>query len=181
MIAIYCDFDGVINFFGDAGLRDPERHFTDIRYGHVDLPEVYGERRYAQLQWAHELVQRMNKLTEEHDVEFIWLTAWRSTAMSILKPMTKLKATRTILWDYVKGDHTHKYKLHGLVDDLEDNTYEGFVWIDDFAADDWKNRDIFPWQTPSLVIEPTPGFGISRLQMAHIEEFVKKIEKSRVQ
>lgn len=179
MIAVYCDFDGVINFFGDAELRDPERQFADIKTGQVPHPRKNGEVHYTQLQWSNELVKRMNSLTKEHDVEFIWLTAWRSSGMTILKPMTNLNASRTILWEWFEDDYSHKYKLHGLVDDLKVNEYEAFVWIDDFAADGWRDRDNFPRGIPSLVIEPVPGYGISRLQMQRIEEFVDKVESSR--
>lgn len=169
MKTIYIDVDGVINAVSG---KAPKQNTGWL--GEWKQESIAG---YPIL-WSTELIDRLNALDAREDVEFIWLTTWRSLAPQVLSEAIGLNGQD---WDYVDAPDedlenlNHWWKLAAIrrKRKLRHVDVSKSVWIDDdiyyeSAASAWV-RDEWP---NLLAISPNSYHGITRKQMESIEEFL---------
>lgn len=173
---LYLDVDGCVNAFSDR----PPRKNTGWR-------GVWGSERITDqpVLWSHELVERLNKLSDRDDIEIVWLTDWRSEATEFLAPVLGLNGQNwTVLSasdDEIDVPHPW-WKLAKLMDHYRAVQPEKAVWVDDnikyISRDDlvdikWYHRNL-------VLINPNSHHGITQRDMTMIENiFTDEVDEPK--
>lgn len=161
-LTLYLDVDGVICPFGPAG-----RSAWGSEWCHADaglLPVAY----------AQELVDGLNVLARTPYVRCVWLTSWEDMAAEFLSPAIGLDGGR---WPYLLADGGGTgegwWKLTALQADVERNSPERLVWIDDQLRFEQEAQE---WArflgARILLVSPDPRVGISPAELDSINSFL---------
>jgi len=201
----FCDFDGVLNalphdqvWIGGEDKQidtwtmldrsnweivvrepDPKKHFV---WDNVVMAETGG--RTFPLRFSSELMDNIKALIASGDINFVWLTSWNEDSQKVLNPILGLPADTPYLpWEQRRSDYEHFGKftaLKELLDEIEPDARQNFIWVDDVATRSFLYRDnryhnfkkkhgLSP-----LVIQTDPLYGIDRKEWARIERFIAK-------
>lgn len=126
-VRIYIDVDGVINAFSNAQPWGKVKPSKTVAYGY-------------RITYHQGLIDALKDIDNSNDhVEFVWLTTWQNLARTDLAPAVGLggnwraiqseKCRPTGYGGYVPQEYW--WKLESIIEDLNENPVDRFVWIDD--------------------------------------------------
>lgn len=123
-VIIYLDVDGVINAIRNGTPSQKRTGFKDFRRTTVNG---------FQIQYAQELIDWLNTVSQIEDVEIKWLTTWQEDAPKNLCPAIGLFGWD---WEVLGGDLTdwggvHWWKYKAIREDHAKHKPSLAVWIDD--------------------------------------------------
>jgi len=162
---IYLDVDGVINAIRKNA--PTQTGFTDYRRTNVNG---------YQIQYAQELVDHLNTISERDDVTIVWLTTWEHDAARTLSPAIGLNGHN---WEVLTGDQhawggRNWWKLGAIRDHVEEKQPDLAIWIDD---DIKLERDAINWAETTgstIAISPNPLDGINNETIEAIIELLNR-------
>jgi hypothetical protein len=178
------------NWAYDIVEPDPTTHFP------LDtISEATHNGRTFRITYSAELVEALKELIVEDKVNFLWLTTWREASLTELNPMLGFpneKADFLPWYDTTASvSNPQLGKYWGLTDFIIEEAKQKrlekdtpLIWVDDVATTGFYNlseqekkrrteeaRDPF-FTYPTLVIQPDDKWGISRAELALIQEMV---------
>lgn len=189
--------------------NDPLHHYEITREITVELDKWAGERplhenpnarkdsfrRYKSLviSLMDPMLEELRAIIQEHKVQVVYLTYWRSEAIRLLESELKLSAIGYLDWHADSGDHSLKisalasfYKDHGLSNPfvvIDDEALKGFridskLWHAklDSSLEEWQAIEKLN-SIPRLFLEPDPRWGIDRSQIERLRSFLDSLEK----
>lgn len=166
---VYLDVDGVIN--ADSG-GPPKINTQWTGEWSMKKVEVFN----LFILWSHELVENINSLAARDDVTVKWLTTWEEAAPEELCPVTGIHGQS---WEVLNGDVTqHGYtggdwwKLEALMDDLDKETYDKVIWIDDDIKHHRWSLEWLKTHPEILAVSPDVHHGVTKKQFNGIIEFI---------
>lgn len=78
------------------------------------------------------VAEKLSEWSKRDDVDFVWLTAWRSNAPLALDDVLHVDSVGYLPWQMKMADYQQSFKGVAIVEDQEKNPSK-FVWIDDVA------------------------------------------------
>lgn len=174
---------------------DPTTYFAPDHTDTVTIQQLWSssESTYA-IRWNSELIERINALVDSGKAQFTWLTTWREQAPRLLAPRLGLNPDwESMHWQDRLSDYSQMGKAEALADWIEAGGTDPFVWIDDVATERFatatlpttekaRKKDyrysgqfvhpLLRHANPSLVLQTSTLFGISREQWNAVETFV---------
>jgi hypothetical protein len=167
-VHIFCDVDGVINVYPDAPYK--------LEEGSVAIA-FEGEVRVFPLHWRKEVTDFFSDISPS-EVEFVWLTTWRSHAPKALDPMWGISSRGFLEWDNKNQDYEQSQKGIALQEWAEQHPKTPFIWIDDVALKSWDSLS-FSSREDVLGIMPYGWDGIALSNIEAMKEFIKKNSKGK--
>lgn len=196
------DWDGVFNAdrwnqtfakgYFQPNVRHPHYPNPDWRVYELGSREDEESKSYK-IQWSTEVAQRLNTLVQDKRVQVIWLTTWYGHVGALLEQMG-VQSRREMFylpWGGIgefKRDQFYKAKalrrfFTGVNTERVDSGTRKvhMAWVDDLVLDDSRPRyrDGLPFpefdDSTSLLISPNENYGISRVELALIEDFTQRV------
>lgn len=191
------DFDGVLNTppgvrFGPNTFR-PDVKFPFPNPYHESGTDDLGPSRYW-IRSSSELIEKISDIALAEDVQIIWLTTWRQFSGGLARTLG-LHGSRPqfyLPWgadDFHLAEHFNHFRkvdaaaewlCSGVDSLLAVRDPMKVVWVDDILFDlrtgDLDAGNLVSALAPAVLgIGPDTRYGISRDQMSHITEFLKKV------
>lgn len=144
--------------------------------------------------YSSELIERIKNLIHMNTLEFVWLTAWREQTQTLLNPLFDFPVTTPYLhWYSRRSDYNEFGKTEAITQAFEAHPEANdipFVWVDDVATKNKQNLDttrpnfvdnqrnyhrseFSKIPAEKLIIATDPRWGISRKELAAIENFAQ--------
>jgi hypothetical protein len=172
--SFYCDFDGVINFFGS---RNKYGKHKDV-FGYVKR----NSRMDHNIDWSAALASKMNSLRNLYGYDFVWHSSWTRDMMSVFGPLVDITADDFLDWDADSGfsyistpvpvinalRDARKYAK--LLDVIAADPHP-FVWVDDTATGLYNPDDFTGFGIPHLIIKTDGDVGLTKTDFAAITDF----------
>jgi hypothetical protein len=191
---------------------DPELHYPVSRRLTVDFdrwldqPQSYIEdylmkqmptERYQTLQinLMDEMLDELRAVIEQHDLQVVYLTYWRSEALRLLEPELRLGATTYLDW-FTGSGRGHRLKIDALRELYEEaDIRTPFIILDDESTEG-LNHDSKLWlqdheyvkqypkqaaqakalnSIPKLIFQQDAKWGIERAHVEKIRKFAESL------
>jgi len=174
---------------------DPDLYFLPDHTEQIAVVNEWsGKEKTYTIRWSSELIDRITALVATGKADFTWLTTWRQRAPELLAPLIGIDPTwKHADWQERRSDYAQWGKTEPISEWLGSGATEPFVWIDDVATKEFatdtlprtakeRKRDprfggrfthpILATTNPSLVLNTSLYFGVSREQWDAVETFV---------
>ena len=136
---MYLDFDGVFNA--------PKPPYNDVTTISVTVKDSKHIAENSVITFSPSVINRIERLLQEHDVELVWLTSWNddNQILNVARLMSGFPEGRVIQANLNHAaENSHDWTLWKAEAILEDQkTYNTpFVWVDDNAPRYHESRVI---------------------------------------
>jgi len=176
---VYCDVDGV------AALFYSEAEFDELFRLHLDM-ETLGNSyarlndcvffglgsRSVDISWNSHSTEKLSELSQQEDVDFIWLTTWRHEAPNKLDKLFNIHSVGYLEWNDHKGSDVGK--LDALLKAESINSSQKFVWIDDTATTEQAENKLVSLGLKHVTYTPHSAEGITPTDIQQIQQFFKE-------
>jgi hypothetical protein len=185
---LYLDVDGVINAIPAAQDRVERTGWSDWDSTWVGLDN--GGRYW--ITWALGFLDALHTIDKRDDVEIVWLTTWRTAAVTKLSPALGINGTHWHVADddvvdrvahgYMPmgfSDYGWWWKASAIAGHLDKNPVDQVVWLDDdhnvfsdavkFVHDRFQDTDF-------LMITPDTRYGVTQEDVARITNFIDGLD-----
>lgn len=198
------DWDGVFNPFNWKHVFKRSYFHPDVKYLHYPNPDwkvvplgssEKEEPKSYRIQWSTELAGEISSLIQDDRVQVIWLTTWFGNVGSLASKMG-IHSKREMFYlpwggtGEFKRDQFYKAKALGRflagvnTERMNSETKKAqahMVWVDDFVLNSSRPnyRDGLPLpefdDSTSLLLAPNENYGISRAELALMEDFTQRV------
>lgn len=160
---LFLDFDGVVNYFGSRSAFNRNKDC----FGYSRKGTLYSEKGALSVNYAAELVKKLNDAHNKYGFTWLWLTTWVREAKVLVDPRLGTHSDGYVDWDpdsgitfAMKDPEVVAIRAARKIAALKANfDGEPFVWIDDDATDGFNSDD---FTVPHLVVKPDEKFGITK-------------------
>lgn len=176
---VYCDVDGV------AALFYSEADFDELFHLNLDMKTLgnsytrlndcvfFGlEPRSVDISWNSYSTENLSELSQQKDVDFIWLTTWRHEAPNKLDKLFNIHSAGYLEWNDHKGSDVGK--LNALLKAERINPSQKFVWIDDTATTEQAKKQLVSLSFEHVTYTPRSAEGINPTDIQQIQQFFKE-------
>lgn len=177
---IFLDVDGVFNAFAWNASHQAEQHWP---VDPVTAP-INGYR----FTWFEAVIDWINQTEAREDVQFHWLTTWRSNAPRLVAPVVGINGAT---WPVFDGDDEPAsfnaswggtrepagwWKLSCVESYFGDNPDCRVVWIDDDLFDSQARAFAKPLEEQGriILIQPSPHLGLTPAHLTNINAFLEE-------
>jgi len=159
------DVDGCLNFFGGRTALDKDN---------FELPWPTREEAVVRgytIVWSPDMLAALDAL----DLEIVWLTTWRESAVNDLAPVLGWGADFRVLHPLPEDEWMYqtvasiKWKLPALLADQEADP-SPFIWVDDEVG---MKEAVEATRIGGRAIAPNPYLGITESNIATMVDYIK--------
>lgn len=170
---LFLDFDGVVNF--DAS-RNAYRKNKDS-FGYVRRDTIHSHKGDYRIDYAAELIKKLNDAKATYGFTWLWLTTWVYEAPSLLDPRMSARSDGYVPW--FAWDGIENLSDDDLLIERANRKYEAlkiahdgqpFIWIDDEATIVVNPED---FDVPYLLIAPDPKYGMVKSDLDAMLAFLE--------
>jgi len=175
------DFDGVLNSFYRRGTF-PDAMFWPVEQTAVPATLPDGEYEFV-LQYAPELIERLNGLLADESVQLVWLTSWQVQIRRVERALGISPGRRGIVLTYPVGPYDNQSGKGEGLRAFQDGALPGarVAWVDDDFLAEWRGpvADTVAAALPTqraedvLTVCPNPDYGLSRAQWDAVEAWLR--------